>query len=85
MVTRHDRSIMRYERMNPMTYQELAKATENQQLPLSAINEHGENVVIEHRDYREQKHFKLTTAQRNGWCRINYIYEDGSLETTYLR
>lgn len=68
-----------------MTYQEIATATASHQLPIAATNEHGENVTIEHRHFENKRCFKLTTAQHNGWCRIDCIYDDGLLETTYRR
>lgn len=68
-----------------MTYQEIAASTAAHHLPITAINEHGENVIIEHSKHEGTCYFKVTTAQHNGWCRIDYIYADGLLETTYRR
>lgn len=69
-----------------MTYQELKELTKGQTLPLSGKNTSGENVIIEHRIPKQgQQYFQLTTAQHNGWTRINYIYEDGSTDELYSK
>lgn len=65
-----------------MTYAELKKATNGKTFPLAGKNSDGENVIVEH-GQDEQKFFKLTTSQKNGWLRINYIYEDGTSEELY--
>ena len=70
-----------------MTYNELKKLVEEsgKELPLSATNENGENVIIEN-DYIDGEHaFKLTTAQHNNWCRINIFYQDGNVDEIYER
>lgn len=76
-----------------MTYAELKKQTEGQSLPLAATNEHGENVIIDHRTDKwmygpenwERPYFHVTTAQHNGWARINLIYADGATDELYQR
>ena len=76
-----------------MTYAELQKLTDGKKLPLCAKNDDGENVIIEHRidhwSYGEQEwerpYYLLTTAQNNGWTRINHIYADGSMDELYQR
>jgi hypothetical protein len=76
-----------------MTYAELKTLTEGKILPLVATNEHGENVIVDHRIDRwsyedsawERPNFIVTTAQHNGWTRINLIYEDGSSDELYQR
>lgn len=48
----------------------------------SGTNEHGETVIITPTD----DGFKLTTAQRNGWVRVNQYHwdeGDGSLYSGY--
>lgn len=76
-----------------MTYAELKKLTEGKTLPLTAKNEDGENQIISHGTdkwtYAEEtwnrNFFKITTAQHNGWTRINLIYEDGATEELYQK
>ena len=44
-------------------------------------NEHGENVIIE-----DGEKVKVTmTYQSNGWIRVTYEYDDGTVEETYER
>lgn len=50
--------------------------------PIAGKNEDGENVMIEHYDAGEP-YFKITTFQKNGWARINYLYKGGSVEEIY--
>lgn len=54
-------------------------------LPLTAENEDGEPVIIEARDFGEGPVFMVSTAQENGWMRINYYHADGTVEETYKR
>lgn len=52
-------------------------------LPLSAINENGEDMIIED-DYNSGKHaYKITTVQHNNWCRINTYYQDGTSDEMF--
>ena len=76
-----------------MTYNELEKLTEGKKLPFAGKNESGENVIIDRGcdrwSYRgeawEKNFFKLTTAQSNGWVRINFVYDDGSTDELYQK
>lgn len=68
-----------------MTYKKLKELTNGKQLPVAGVNEDGENVIIQHRTARERNYFRLTTAQHNGWTRVNIIYEDGSTEELYQK
>lgn len=44
-------------------------------------NKDGENVIVE-----ESDGVKVTkTFQSNGWVRVTYEYEDGTIEETYER
>lgn len=56
-------------------------------LPLAAENEDGEAVILQiaGTDERGDPIFEMTTAQSNGWLRINYYYRDGTVEETYKR
>lgn len=49
--------------------------------PLAAINEDGEDVIIE----RGVDFYRLTTMQKNNWLRINTYYADGTADETYSR
>ena len=66
-----------------MTFRELTELTKDHTLPIDATNENGEFVIIEAGSQDSNRYFRLTTAQNNGWCRINYFYEDGSYEELY--
>lgn len=68
-----------------MTYTQLQKLTVGRSLPLFGKNEDGENVIIEHGAASGVRFFKLTTAQDNGWCRINIIYADSTSEEYYQK
>ena len=68
-----------------MNYNEIKTLVEEsgKELPLSATNENGENVIIEN-DYIDGEHaFRLTTAQHNNWCRINTFYQDGTVDEMF--
>ena len=64
-----------------MTYKEINAVCAGKTFPLSAKNSDGENIIIE----RGKGFFRLTTAQHNGWARINTVYEDGTSEETYSK
>ena len=64
-----------------MTYQELTALCIGKCLPVAGTNEYGENIIIE----RGKGFFRLTTAQHNGWVRINTHYENGTSEETYSK
>ena len=68
-----------------MTYQELKKLCEGKHLPISGKNVDGENVIIAHGKDQERSFYKLTTAQHNGWTRINFVYEDETHEELYKK
>lgn len=62
-----------------MTYDEIKAMVQGKSLPLSAENSNGEYVVIE----GNEKCYITTTAQHNGWCRINEYYPNGIIAETY--
>ena len=62
-----------------MTYDEIKVMVQGKSLPLSAENSDGEYVVIE----GNENCYILTTAQHNGWCRINEYYPDGTATESY--
>ena len=52
-------------------------------LPLNAVNENGEDMIIED-DYTSGEHaYKITTVQHNNRCRINTYYQDGTSDETF--
>ena len=69
-----------------MDYKTLDVLLENRTLPICTINEDGENIIVVWGVDKEMGAFyKLTTAQKNGWCRINTYYEDGTCEEEYVK
>ena len=53
-------------------------------LPLHAKTEHGEDVIVEAtHDENGKIVWKITTVQKNRWYRINYYYDDGTVEELY--
>ena len=54
--------------------------------PLAAVNDEGENVVVEYGVTEDgEAFFQTLTCQSNGWARVNTYYEDGSVDETYTR
>ena len=48
---------------------------------MAGKNEHGENVIV-----IDGEKVKVTkTLQDNGWIRVTYEYQDGTVEETYER
>ena len=68
-----------------MSYSEIKKLTEGMEFPITAKNEDGENVIIEIGYVDGEMLFTLTTAQSNGWMRINTYWSDGTIEETYKK
>lgn len=69
-----------------MGYEDIKEMVKNEKLPVSAMNENGETVVIEQGKTEDGKHYyQLTTIQKNDWCRINCYYADGTIDETYDR
>jgi hypothetical protein len=69
-----------------MTFEELNELTTGRTFPLAAENQDGEVVIIEAgRNKSGDRFFRLTTAQDNGWTRINYIWEDGTIEELFQK
>ena len=66
-------------------YKELERMTREKPLPLMGENADGEPVIVELETNARKKAFKLTTAQENDVCKINYIYEDGTEEELFER
>lgn len=68
-----------------MTYQEIKKLTKGKEFPMTAENENGEVVILEIGYVDGEMIFTVTTAQSNGWLRVNTYWEDGTIEETYKR
>lgn len=76
-----------------MTYIKLERLTANKNFPLAGVNSDGENVIIEkgvdkwtyQNEGLEREFFKLTTAQHNGFTRINFYYDDGQVDEFYTK
>ena len=62
-------------------FEELKGMTCGKSLPLSAMNEYGEVIIIE----GGARFFRVTTAQHNGWCRVKTYWEDGTIEESYRK
>lgn len=70
---------------NAMTYTQLKQLTAGYSLPLCGKNPDGENVIIEQGNADGVGFYKLTTAQRNNWNRINIIYADSTTEEYFQK
>ena len=66
-------------------YCDLMKLTKGKELPLATTNADGESVIVEQGTCEIGHFFKLTTAQDNGWLRINIYYETGESEELYKK
>lgn len=69
-----------------MDYKTLDALLKDHTFPIVATNEDDEYVVVAWGIDKEMgAYYKLTVAQKNGWCRINTYYEDGTYEEEYER
>ena len=66
-----------------MTYEELEALTAGRTFPIHAENDDGETVIIGRTKPGDNAFFKVTTYQKNGWTRINYIFQDGTCEELF--
>ena len=72
-----------------MTYEDILELIEDtgftvDDLPLTSVNDDGENIVVDREDTEDgQIVLKLSTAQSNGWMRVNYFWPDGTTEEMY--
>lgn len=53
--------------------------------PCAGENADGENVIVESGKDEEGRYFRLTTCQKNNWCRINTYYQNGNQTESYER
>ena len=65
------------------SFEEIRELVRGKRLPLNGTNEDGENFIIQVGVNEHDIYFKVLTAQSNGWCRVNYYYEDGCMEEIY--
>ena len=74
-----------------MTYEDILELIEDtgytiDDLPLTSVNDDGENIIVDREDTEDgQIVLKLSTAQDNGWMRVNYFWPDGTTEEMYER
>lgn len=63
---------------------ELMDEVDDYATPCTATNENGESIIIDRIfDIDNGYYYRVTTAQKNGWCRINEYYADGTISETY--
>jgi len=68
-----------------VNYTELKAMTAGKEFPLSAVNEDGENVIVDCGRDEDGGYFRLSALQANGWIRVNVYHEDGTLEEMFER
>lgn len=66
-----------------MTFYDLAELVKGKTCPLDATNDDGELVIIQQGRIDGERFFKVTTFQSNGWQRINYVWENGTVEELF--
>lgn len=64
-----------------MKYKEIEAKVRGIDLPATAVNEDGDNVIIDCAD----DCYRVTTLQKNGWYRTNIFHPDGTIEELYDR
>ena len=68
-----------------MTYWDIKNIVKGRRPPLVCENECLENVIIEEGEDEGRHFYRLTASQGNGWLKVNYYYEDGTITETYER
>ena len=63
-----------------MDYKELFEMYGLRELS-SGTNEDGENVIV----HINEEYAQIETLQKNGWCRVNIYWKDGTTEELYKR
>lgn len=68
-----------------MDYKEIERQMKELGYPTFAggKNENGENVVFEIDISNGERVYKISTFQKNGWCRTNVYYKDGTIEELF--
>lgn len=70
----------------PINYNNLSVFTLGASLPVSAVNDKGETVVISQEpDGTGSRCFRLDTYQKNDWVRTNRFYANGVITEEYER
>lgn len=70
---------------SPINYNNLAIFTRDANLPATAVNDKGENVIVSTEPSDLGMCYRLDTYQRNGWIRTNRYYKDGAWDEEYDR
>ena len=65
-----------------MTYWDIKRVVQGK-APTIVENECLENVILEEGRDDEGHFYRLTTAQGNGWCRVDHYYETGLITESY--
>lgn len=68
-----------------MTYSEIKSQTTGLDLPVFAVNENGENIIISAGMSDVGSFYRITASQSNNWVRVSTFYEDGTIDETYHR
>lgn len=68
---------------SPISYDNLEIFTRGANLPATAVNDKGENVIISTEPSNQGMCYRLDTYQQNGWVRINRYYENGAWDEEY--
>ena len=68
---------------SPINYANLAIFTRGAELPATAVNDKGENVIVTTEPSDLGMCYRLDTYQNNGWIRINRYYKDGAWDEEY--
>lgn len=68
-----------------MNYEKLKNLTTNVDIPLSGMNEDGENIIITigYDEDAQMEFYDVHTYQHNGWIRSNIYWEDGTIEELF--
>ena len=68
-------------------YEEIKQilAREGKECPAIGTNANGEAFIIESGQNDSGEYYRVTTAQKNNWLRINTYYEDDTIEETYKK
>lgn len=79
-------------RISPIDYEQIHTAVhelceeEQKVLPLTAVNDKNEDVIISSGTTDDGIHYyRIDTMQSNGWIRVNGYYADGTVTETYER
>lgn len=68
---------------SPITYDNLEIFTQGTNLPATAVNDKGENVIVSLEPSDLGVCYRLDTLQLDGWIRINRYYKNGAWDEEY--